>query len=504
MGVRGSDVKVSRRRFLAGAGAAAAFLSAGGASAGVWLHERGSAGTPLAEGVSSDVTTQSGPSPLDDPATRLRHLLRRTSFAALPADVKRYDGVPYAQVVDDLLAQDGRSDAAADAYVAGLGFDTQRPADVIAAWVARMVRTERPAVERMTLFWHGLLTSGLSKTPKEARNALLVQNDLFRSQAFGRFDVLLRGVVRDPAMMFWLDIHTSKKGRPNENYARELMEMFTLGVGHYTEQDVRESARAHTGYGLDRARAFVFRPAQHDGGTKTFLGETGNFDADAIVDIVLRQEAAPEHFARRLFETFAYPDAEPAVIGPIAAVARATAFDTRQVLRAVLVADAFSSRRAYRALVKSPVEFLIGAVRQLQAEMDPRSLGGALRAMGQTLFDPPNVEGWPGGASWMGTSTWFARVNAAARLTNAATTGAQKGRGTMLEAVFATRPDSAQAAVEQVAMLVDGGISDEARATLEGYLDDGGSCGSLAAAAQDARLGGLLTLLLSSPEYQLA
>ncbi len=366
----------------------------------------------------STAAADSGPNPLDDPDTRLRHLLRRTSFAALPADVEHYRGMPAEQVVDDLLAQTSRDDSATDTAVAKLNYDMQKPAEVIATWIARLMYTERPAVERMTLFWHGLLTSGLTKIPKQYHSVMLTQNQFFRDHALDKFDVLLKGVVRDPAMMLWLDIHTSNKNHPNENYARELMELFTLGAGHYTEQDVRESARAHTGYSLDKDRGFVFRPGQHDAGLKTFLGETGNFDADGIVDIIMRQDAAPAHFARKLFEFFAYPAPADEVIAPIAAVARQSGFDTKQVVRAVLTSDAFYSREAYRAIVKSPVDFAIGALRLFESQIDPRTIVGAMRTMGQTLFDPPNVAGWPGGRTWLGTSTWFARVNGAAQLVN--------------------------------------------------------------------------------------
>ena len=383
------------------------------------------------------------------------------------------------------------------------------------------MHTRRPVVERMTLFWHGLLTSGLMKVPKQYRNVMLAQNQFFRVHALDKFDVLLKGVVRDPAMMFWLDIRNSKKGQPNENYAREQMELFTLGAGNYTEDDVRESARAHTGYSLEQGIGFIFRPAQHDDASKTFLGETGNFDADDIVDIILKQPAAPEHFARALFEFFAYPDAEPAVIAPIASVARQSAFDTKQVVRAVLTSEAFYSAKAYRAIVKSPADFSIGTLRLFQSEIDPRTIVAAMNSMGQTLFNPPNVAGWPGGHTWLGTSTWFARVNAAAQLMNggvfaegratsagAAANSAGKGPKIVtanINAIFLTPPASSEDAIAQASQaIVDGHISDDAHATLQAYLDEGGSFASLTEATREERLRGLAALLLASPEYQLA
>lgn len=523
MGAKFGTVKVSRRTLLVGAGATAAVLTAGGATAGVVMRERGGGSvvsTKDADTLGTLPTEATGSNPLDDAETRLRHLLRRTSFVALPAEVERYRGVPVERVVDDLLAQASIDDSAAENMIADFRFDAQKPADVIGTWLTRLMHTERPVVERMTLFWHGLLTSGLTKIPKQYHYVMLTQNQFFRDHAFDRFDVLLKGIVRDPAMMLWLDIQDSKKGHPNENYARELMELFTLGAGKYAEQDVRESARAHTGYSLEKERGFVFRPAQHDAGSKTFLGETGNFDADNIVDIVLKQDAAPEHFARALFGFFAYPNPEPEVIAPIALVARQSGFEAKQVLRAVLTSQAFYSRKAYRAIVKSPVDFSIGALRLFESEIDPRTIVGAMRAMGQTLFDPPNVAGWPGGRTWLGTSTWFARVNGAAQLINGgvfAEGGATKpGKATRpagnapkivaakINALFATTPASADDAIDQASRaMIDGWIGEKARATLREYLDEGGGYASLPKTTQEQRLRGLAALLLASPEYQL-
>jgi uncharacterized protein (DUF1800 family) len=357
----------------------------------------------------------------------------------------------------------------------------------------------------MTLFWHGLLTSGLEKVGPKRATLLLDQNQFFRDHAFDTFDVLLKGVVRTPAMMLWLDLQTSRKGQPNENYARELMELFTLGAGNYTEEDVRESARAHTGYSIDRSLNFIFRPALHDNGQKTFLGQTGNFDADSIVDIILQQDAAPTHFATKLFEFFAYPGPDGATIAPIADVARSSKFDTKQVVRAVLTSDAFYSPQAYRAIVKSPTDYTIGALRLFGAQPEPRLVVGASRQMGQVLFDPPNVAGWPGGRTWLGTSTWFARVNFAAALMNGAGRAARGYAPADPNAVMTTPPASAGDAVTQAALAtVDGVLGDDARQTLIDYLDEGGGFASLPDATRQDRLRGLLALLIASPDYQLA
>ncbi len=517
-------VRLSRRRFLGGAAASAALLTAGGATA-VVLKERGGTSVKATTATARPVSSPSSAglaaaSPaLEDADVRLRHLLRRTTFTATSADVTRFAGMALPDVTDALIASAGDDDARADAAVAALGYDTTKAGEVVATWVARMMLTQRPMLERMTLFWHGLLTSGLSKVGGKYAGVMLTQNQLFRDHAFDKFDVLLKAVVRDPAMMIWLDVATSKRDKPNENYPRELMELFTLGPGNYSEQDVRESARAHTGYSLEQKTGFVYRPAQHDNTAKTFLGQTGNFDADGIVDIILQQPAAPEHFARKLFEFFAYPNPNAAVIAPIADVAKQSGFDTRKVVRAVLTSDAFYAPEAYRAVVKSPTDFAIGAVRLLETQPDARTVVAACRNMGQTLFDPPNVAGWPGGRTWLGTSTWFARVNASAELMYGgggaarAQKGAKQGKGFQgpafrpvdTSAIFAAPPSSAAEAIDVAALAtIDGQISSEARATLQEYLDDGGGFTSLPPTMREERLRGLLALLIASPEYQLA
>jgi uncharacterized protein (DUF1800 family) len=504
---RPGPVRISRRKVIGGAAATAALLTAGGATAAVVMHERGSSPSAPASGgpAAAGNASQTAPSDaLKDSDVRLRHLLRRTTFAATAADLARYKNAKLNDVVDDLLASPSIDDSAADQAVTALNYDLTKPADVVATWVARMLYTKRPLLERMTLFWHGLLTSGVEKTGPKRASVLLDQNQFFRDHALDTFDVLLKGVVRTPAMMLWLDLETSRKGQPNENYARELMELFTLGAGNYTEDDVRESARAHTGYAIDRSLNFIFRPALHDDGQKTFLGQTGDFDADSIVDIILQQDAAPTHFATKLFEFFAYPGPDDATIKPIAAVARSSKFDTKQVVRAVLTSDAFYAPQAYRAIVKSPTDYAVGALRLFGAQPEPRLVVGASRNMGQVLFDPPNVAGWPGGRTWLGTSTWFARVNFAASMMNGAGRAA-RATPVNTSAVFAVPPASAGDAVSEAALAtVDGVLGDDARQTLIDYLDEGGGFASLPDATRQDRLRGLLALLIASPDYQLA
>ncbi len=261
---------------------------------------------------------------------------------------------------------------------------------------------------------------------------------------------------------------------------------------------------------IDRSLNFVFRPALHDNGEKTFLGQTGNFDADDVVDIILRQDAAPAHFATKLFEFFAYPGPDDATIAPIAP-SPATRTSTRSRSCAPSSRRTPSTRRrptapSSRARPTTP----IGALRLFAAPGAPQPapllVVAASRNMGQVLFDPPNVAGWPGGRTWLGTSTWFARVNFAAALMNGVP---RTARGSVTpadpSAVFPTPPASADDAVTQAALAtVDGVLSDDARRTLIDYLDEGGGFASLSEATRQDRLRGLLALLIASPDYQLA
>ena len=258
-----------------------------------------------------------------------------------------------------------------------------------------MAYSARPLQEKMTLFWHGILTSSFRKTGKGPQT--LVQNQLFRREGMGRYGALLKAISRDPAMMIYLDSRSNKKAAPNENYSRELMELFSLGIGNFTEVDVRESARAFTGWQLKRKTEFFFNTNQHDFGVKSFLGQAGNFDGDDIVDIIMAQPAAAEDVCGKLWSFFAYPDPEPEVVSRLAGIFRRNNSQIRPVVRAIFESEEFYSNRAVAALVKGPAELAAGTVRTLGIDTDFKRLDQPIGSMGQVLFDPPNVAGWPGG-----------------------------------------------------------------------------------------------------------
>lgn len=282
---------------------------------------------------------------------------------------------------------------------------------IVQWWIDAMVSTPRPLQEKMVLFWHGHFTSGYREV--RSSRALFIQNQMFRSNALGNFRDFLIDVTEDPAMILYLNTQQNVRGKPNENYARELMELFTLGEGQYTEKDIREAARAFTGLKANpRTGEALYVARQHDFGRKEFLGRKGEFDPADIIDIILEQPAAAEHVVRRLWTFFAYEDPEPELVQTLAGIFRDSDYELKPLMRALFTADAFYSDRARHTHIKSPVELVVGTLRSLEMPAhDTFMLANGLRAMGQELMQPPNVKGWDGGATWITTSTLFNRYN---------------------------------------------------------------------------------------------
>ncbi|WP_261530616.1 DUF1800 domain-containing protein [Burkholderia multivorans] len=365
--------------------------------------------------------------PLD--ADDASFFLTRTGFSPAPADVARVVGMTRAQLVADTLGNVRRTPVTAwpdwideppppRALRRALTPDMRREArrlrdrryDALrAAWVDEMVATPSPLVERMTLFWHGHFTSGQDKVPYP--QTMAAQNALFRREALGNFGTLLHAVAKDPAMLQYLDGASNRNGRPNENFAREVMELFTLGEGHYTQRDVTEAARAMTGWTVDPdTLRFVVRTDWHDAGDKTILGETGPFDGDAFLDILLKQRETASFVAAKLWREFVSDTPDARELEIVADRFRASGYDIRAALAALWSTDAFWDPRNRGVLVKSPAEFVVGSVRMFDvAYGDPQMLANTVRTLGQNLFYPPNVKGWPGGAMWINSTTLLAR-----------------------------------------------------------------------------------------------
>ena len=288
-------------------------------------------------------------------------------------------------------------------------------------WLDRMRQSADPLEEKMTLFWHGHFATSSQKV----KDAYLMyrQNQTFREHARGNFGVLVKAISRDPAMIEWLDLRQSQAAHPNENFAREVMELFTLGEGHYTEKDVTEGARAFTGYRIDpRDSSFRFAPLQHDNTPKTFLGRTDVLDGDQAIDTILAQPACARYLAGKLWTFFAYEDPAPALVDALAGTLRANRYEMRPVLHQMFASQEFYSPTAMHTQIKSPVQWIVQNTRMLEIDLPPKGpLMSALRQMGQVPFYPPSVKGWDGGKAWISTSTLLTRYNLAAALLRSTT-----------------------------------------------------------------------------------
>lgn len=352
--------------------------------------------------------------------TRLAaHLLRRAGFGGSPQEIASATSAGMDATVQRLIHFGADQLPAAPAGdisydMRATGDKTQRRNAVILTdmwWLDRCLRTQDPLRERMTYFWSNHFTSGIAQkgiTPQ----MMVDQYALFRRFALGNYAELTHAVTTDPAMLHYLDGIVNRAQHPNENYARELMELFTMGVGNYTEEDVRQAARAFTGMTVDRFTGqSVFNPHFHDDGEKTFLGRSGDFTGDDIIDIIMTQPATARFMARKFLRAFVYDDPEPDLIDALADRFRGYNYDVARTMGVLLRSNLFYSPRAYRALVKSPLEVTIGAMKTLGAtEVGARTLQ-AMVAMGQIPMQPPNVAGWPGGSLWLNTGTYQARLS---------------------------------------------------------------------------------------------
>jgi uncharacterized protein (DUF1800 family) len=285
-------------------------------------------------------------------------------------------------------------------------------------WLTQMMTTPTPLVEKMTLFWHGHFATSVEKV--KDGYWMWRQNDLLRRHALGNFAALTKEISRDPAMMIYLDLQQSRKEHPNENWARELMELFTVGIGHYSEADIRESARAFTGYRIDMTtQQFRFAPRQADVSSKTFMGKTGPLLGDDIIDILTKQPACAQFLARKLWRFFAEDDPSAQIVDAVAARLREHNFEMRPVLTEIFSSKEFYSDAAMRTQIKSPVQYLIQTTKLLDTDPPAAPVAqNAMRQMGQILFAPPNVKGWDGGKAWVSTSTLLFRYNFANYLIN--------------------------------------------------------------------------------------
>ena len=365
-----------------------------------------------------------------------RHLLNRVGFGATDAEIRDYAKLERDAAVDRVLAGARREASSKPPAFVDAPFVRFVPLDTLSDedrqrevrrrrdegfalrewWLREMLNTPSPITERMTLFWHGHFATSLQKV--YSAKLMYAQNALLRSEALGNFATLLHAIARDPAMLIYLDNARSRREAPNENFAREAMELFTLGEGRYSERDVKEAARAFTGWSLDRDTAtFVRRAAWHDGGPKTVLGKTGRFDGKDILDILLAQPETAEFIATKLWKELVSPTPDASEVKRLAGVFRAARYEMKPLVRALLSSDSFWSPESRGALVKSPVDLVVGTLRLFQVQpMDLRPAVIACAALGQNPFAPPNVKGWPGGEAWINSATLLGRKQLVERL----------------------------------------------------------------------------------------
>jgi uncharacterized protein (DUF1800 family) len=293
------------------------------------------------------------------------------------------------------------------------GFDPYVPGAIQQLWLERMRAGANDLAEKLTLFWHGHFATSDAKL----QDPLLLwrQHRMLRALGAGAFGDLVLGVSRDVAMIRWLDGNANRKGHPNENYARELQELFTLGIGHYSEQDIREVARAFTGW-HSLHHEFVFQAHFHDAGEKTIHGQAGSFDGADVVRILVEHPACPRFLARKLLRFFSHPDPTDAEVDALAATMRAAGMSVKATLEALFSAPAFRDPSRARTLVASPAEFVVAALRVSGVREVPRFVSGAMDRMGQILFRPPSVKGWTSGPGWLSSGAVVERLRAAERI----------------------------------------------------------------------------------------
>lgn len=266
--------------------------------------------------------------------------------------------------------------------------------------------------EKMTLFLHGHFASEYDTV--QVPQYMFIQNALFRRYALGNFKDLVKAVALDPAMLIYLDGVRNRVGSPNENFARELLELFTIGIGNYTQTDIQNAARALTGWTVSGLNA-VYVPSRHDTGSKTFMGQTGNFDGNDIIDIVFQQPATATFICRKLYKYFVYQVPNDNVVNDLAAILRSNNYEIAPVLRTLFTSSHFFDPLIRSAQISGPIERIVGAVRQLNITISPTSnvvpayIRGVMESLGQVLFEPPNVAGWPGYRQWISTTTLLQR-----------------------------------------------------------------------------------------------
>lgn len=419
---------------------------------------------------------------------KVGHLLRRAGFGAslrtrrelvragLPAAL-RHVAPPIVSVAPaDALLQEA------------IAFGDIERVRAFRVWLA--LQGAHPLRERTSLFWHGHFATGNQKVADP--RAMALQMATFDRLGLATFDELLAAMCHDPALLRWLDNDVNTKTRPNENFARELFELFTLGRGHYSEADVREAARCFTGWHVRDGR-FHFRAHQHDDGEKRLFGAVGALDGEHVVAAVVRREPSARFLARRWLRFFVHPEPDDADTNALAEAYERSGRDVGATLRRLLGSRLFFSAAAYRSTIKRPADFVLGTVRLLGASAAPASLAATMASLGETWLEPPSVEGWHGGRSWLSPAAWLLRSNFVADLLAGRHGKLRPRPSTWLRGL--DRPE--QRAKAAALLLLDGVVDEGSRAELEAVAH------AHAAADADASAAAVLHAAACLPEYQL-
>ena len=463
----------------------------------------------------------------NDDLSLMAHLMRRAGFGASRDEIEARVAAGYEATVEDLLRPEAHEPVDVYRFLRYYPFQW-KPGTAggigQSGWVWRMINTRAPLQEKLCLFWHQIFATGVSKV--DHYDEIMDMIDIFREHGLGKYRDLLLEVSRNPAMLFWLDNHENHATAINENWGRELLELFTMGVGNYTEEDVYECSRAFTGWTMTPKLPrfhmgrwdwyFEYRPDDHDNGEKTFLGHTGNFNGEDIIDIVLDQPATARFIARHLYSFFVAdevqvpawqvtPPRDPVAVEIIANALAESDFDITHTLRVIFNSDFFKEARFTK--VKNPTEVVIGALRMVggveHAGPDVLEYSNHITYMGQELLNPPSVEGWHSGVEWINSGTLMKRANFVADMVGQADRPGVKAIIERVRAGESSPKSTVDTCLELLGPMV---VADETRAELIGHTEAGGDFAWDDANEADSarRVSELLQLIVSTREYQFA
>ncbi len=467
----------------------------------------------------------------------MSHLMRRAGFGADYAEIEARTEAGYETTVEELLASDrptGVQDDMLRRYHpdhAGMIGNSGAPA----YWLSRMLSSKVPLQEKMALFWHSVFATGYGKLTQG--KVLMDQIRMFRNLGMGSFQRLLTELSRDPSMIMWLDNYDNHKGAINENYGRELLELFSMGVGNYSEEDIKECARTFTGWTVANTEYmqkrvnndslwpygrlnlhFEYRSDDHDDGEVSFLGETGRFSGEEITEIICKQPATARFISRHLYNFFVadeppvpqwpfIPPRDPAAIEALSEIYFDSGYDLRSMLRLIFTSDFFKAEDSRFAKIKSPVYMVVGVLRLTGEFTEPhpevQKMAGQMSIMGQHLINPPSVEGWHAGTEWIDTGTLVERVNfAAERLGDLKKPGVQA----MVDRLMAdsggvVSPDRMVRSCLELMGSME--VSEDTKSALMRFASRGGDLNCEHSEPEDQqRVADMFQLIASTPEFQ--